>query len=365
MTQLLRDWRTMIAFVSFPAVMVVLFGYALSFDIHHLRLVVWDEDGSAESRRLVERFVQSRRFDLAGYVEGEEALRGYLDYGKAQVAIRLPPGFARDLGTERAVPVQALIDGTDPQTASAAVRYTEGILARHARQVTFAQLAREPERAPVQIEPLDARLRVWYNPDLRDADFLIPGVVGLVTSLITMMLSAFSIVRERELGTFEQLIVTPLRRTEILFGKLIPYAVIASANACLVIGSGYLVFGVPIRGSVGLLMALTVLFIFGSLGIGLFFSTISKTQAQVFPVLLLNELPNVLLSGFIFPISSMPALVQPLAQVIPLTHYLVIVRGIMLKGMGIDAFIPQLVYLTLFCVGILMLSVLMFHKTLD
>jgi ABC-2 type transport system permease protein len=190
-------------------------------------------------------------------------------------------------------------------------------------------------------------------------------VVGLVTSLITMMLSAFSIVRERELGTFEQLIVTPVRRTEVIFGKLMPYAAIASGNAFMVIGTGYFFFGVPIRGSFALLMALTLLFIFGSLGIGLFFSTISQTQAQVFPVLLLNELPNVLLSGFIFPVASMPAVIQPLTQVIPLTHYLIIVRGIMLKGMGLEAFIPQLAYLTFFCVGILLLSLLMFQKKLS
>jgi ABC-2 type transport system permease protein len=363
MIQLLRDRRTMTVFVAMPAMLVTLFGYALSFEVRHLRTVVFDQDRSAASRHLVESFVQSGRFDLVGQVTSEAELRRSLDYGQALVGIGIPPRYSRDMGSEREVPVQVVIDGSDPQAANAAVNYAQGILAAHARRITLAnrELA-GPVVTPV--EPLDARVRVWYNPDLRDADFMIPGVVGMITSVLTMMLSAFSIVRERELGTFEQLIVTPLRQVEIIFGKLIPYAAIAFANACLVIGTGDVLFGVPIRGSIGLLMGLTLLFILGSLGIGLLISTVSQTQAQVFPMLIMNYLPNLLLTGFIFPIASMPPIVRPLTQIIPLTHYLIIVRGVMLKGMGIDAFLPQLTYLTVFCVGILTLSTLLFRKKL-
>jgi ABC-2 type transport system permease protein len=269
-----------------------------------------------------------------------------------------------------------ILDGSDPHAANVALQHAQGLLADHGRRVTISTLAAghstdgdseaggASERLPIPLQPVDPRIRIWYNPDLRDADFMIPGVVGTITSLLTMFLSAFSIARERELGTFEQLIVTPLQRVEIILGKLIPYAAIAFTNICIVIGTGSLVFGVPIRGDLGLLMALSLLFIMGSLGIGLFVSTISQTQAQVFPILIMNYLPNVLLSGFVFPIASMPAVIQPLTQVIPLTHYLVIIRGIMLKGMGIDAFIPQLTYLTVFCLGILTLSILMLHKKL-
>jgi ABC-2 type transport system permease protein len=376
MIQLLRDRRTIIVFVSVPAVLVLLFGYALSFDVRHLRTVVLDEDRTPASRLLVERFVQTGRFDLLGAVSSERELRHALDYGRAQVAVRIPPRYAQDLGTDRTVPVQVILDGSDPHAANVALQHAQGLLADHARRVTFATLTgghstegdREAEgaseRLAMPLQPVDPRIRIWYNPDLRDADFMIPGVVGTITSLLTMFLSAFSIARERELGTFEQLIVTPLQRVEIILGKLIPYAAIAFTNICIVIGTGSLVFGVPIRGDLGLLMALSLLFIMGSLGIGLFVSTISQTQAQVFPILIMNYLPNVLLSGFVFPIASMPAVIQPLTQVIPLTHYLVIIRGIMLKGMGIDAFIPQLTYLTVFCLGILTLSILMLHKKL-
>jgi drug efflux transport system permease protein len=364
MTQLLRDRRTIVVFLAMPAVLVVLFGYVLSLEVRHLRTVVLDQDNTAASRYLVERLAQSGRFDLVGRVSSPAEFRHALDYGQAQVGVRISPRYAQDLGTERKVPVQVIIDGSDPQAANAAVNYAQVILANHASQLSTARVEQAPARAPVQIQPLDPRIRVWYNPDLRDADYMIPGVVGMITSVLTMMLSAFSIVRERELGTFEQLIVTPLRQGEIIFGKLIPYATIAFTNVCLVIGTGHLLFGVPIRGNIILLLALTLLFVLGSLGIGLLVSTVSHTQAQVFPVLVLNYLPNVLLTGFLFPIHSMPRVLQPVTQLIPLTHYLVIVRGIMLKGVGLDAFVPQLIYLTVFCLGILTLSILLFRKKL-
>lgn len=365
MTQLLRDRRTLIMFVLVPAALVFLFGYALSLNIRHIRTVVFDEDCSAESRHLVESFVQSGRFDLAGSVNNERDFSRALDNGEAQMGLRIPIDYARDLGSEEAVPVQVVVDGSDPQVANASVSYSENIIDRDGRRVSYASLLRTVGDAPVPIQPLDARIRVWYNPDLRDADFLIPGVVGLITSILTMNLSVHSIVREREHGTFEQLIVTPLRQGEIIFGKLIPYAMIASLNACLVIGAGYLVFDVPIRGSLALLMVLTLLFILGSLGMGLFISTISQTQTQVYPAITANYLPNMLLSGFIFPIASMPKAFQPLAQVIPLTHYLVIVRGIMLKGTGIEALAPHIAYLCVFSVAILTGSTLMFRKKLQ
>jgi drug efflux transport system permease protein len=365
MIQLLRDRRTMILFAAMPAVLVMLFGYALTFNIRHLQTVVLDQDNSAASRELVEKFIQSGHFDLTSRIGSPAEFRHALDYGQAQVGVRISPRYAQDLGTERKVPVQVIIDGSDPQAANTAVNYAQGILASHSSQILETNLTQTPERAAAAMEPFDLRTRVWYNPDLRDADFMIPGVAGVITSVLTMMLSAFSIVRERELGTFEQLIVTPLRQGEIIFGKLIPYATIAFTNAAMVIGTGYLLFGVPIRGNFVLLMALTLLFVLGSLGLGLLISTASQTQAQVFPVLTMSYLPNLFLSGFIFPISSMPRLFQPVTQLIPLTHYLVIVRGIMLKGVGLDAFVPQLVYLTVFCLGILTLSILLFRKKLE
>jgi ABC-2 type transport system permease protein len=369
MIQLLRDPRTLGLFLSAPVLLTLMFGYALSFDVRHLRMVVYDQDRTAHSRRLVESLVQSKRFDLVAYVSSEEMFCRFLDYGRAQVGIKIPPSYSRDLHSERESAIQVILDGTDPQAANVALFYARDILTVHAQRIAFASLTSMRAEdvgkpATARAEPLDVRVRVWYNPDLRDADFLIPGVVGLITSLLTMNLSIFSVVRERERGTFEQLIVTPLRQVEVIFGKLIPYATIAFVNACLVITTGYLLFDVPIRGSLILLMGLTLLFIIGSLGAGLLVSTVSQTQAQVLPVILLNYLPNTLLSGFIFPIDSMPAPIQPLTQVIPLTHYLVIVRGVMLKGMGIDAFLPQFTYLTIFCFGILTLSTLLFRKKL-
>jgi ABC-2 type transport system permease protein len=364
MTQLLRDRRTLFVFLAVPIVLVALFGYALSFNVRHLRTVVLDEDHSSASRRVLEAFVASDRFDVTLRVTSEEEFQRALDYSRAKVGIRISPRYARDLGSGREAAVQVIVDGSDPQTANTAVNFARGILAEHSAAIAEARLALAPGGAPVQLRPVDGRIRVWYNPELRDPDFMIPGVVGIITSSLTMVLSAFSVVRERELGTYEQLIVTPLRPVEIITGKLIPYALIASVNATLVIGSGCLFFHVPIRGSVPLLAGLTLLFILGSLGIGLLVSTVSQTQAQVFPILIMNYLPNLLLTGFVFPIAAMPPPVQALTQVIPLTHYLTIVRGIMLKGAGADAFVPQFTYLTVFCLGILTLSTLLLRKKL-
>jgi ABC-2 type transport system permease protein len=366
MIQLWRDRRTLLLFLVMPVLLTLMFGYGLTFDVRHLQMAVYDQDRTADSRRLVESLVQSGRFDLAANVTREDEFRRHLDYGWAQVGIKIPPTYARDRDSERGVPIQVILDGTDPQAANVAISYAREILGVHARRVSYARLAAigtegASEGAVSWAEPLDVRVRVWYNPDLRDADFLIPGVVGIVISLLTMNLSVLSVVRERERGTFEQLIATPLGQVEIIFGKLIPYAVIAFINACLVITCGYLLFGVPIRGSILLLMGLTLLFIIGSLGIGLLVSTVSKTQGQVLPVMMANYLPTTLLCGFIFPIRSMPEPLQPLTQVIPLTHYLVIVRGIMLKGMWFDAFIPQLTYLAVFCLGILTVSTMLFR----
>ncbi len=362
MVQLLRDRRTIFIFLAVPIVLVAMFGYALSFNVRHVRMVVLDEDRSAASRRLLEAFVQSGRFDIIGYVESEREMRRALDYGLAKAAIRIPARYAQRLGTDRPAPVQVVADGSDPQTANAAANYARSILGAYSAAVARAGVSAMLEGEQVQLQPVAGYVQVWYNPNLRDPDFMIPGVVGVITSSLTMVLSAFSVVRERELGTYEQLIVTPLRPVEIILGKLAPYALIASLNAVLVIGSGCLFFGVPIRGSIPALAGLTLLFTLGSLGIGLLVSTVSQTQAQVFPLLVMNYLPNLLLTGFVFPIAAMPPPVQAVTQLIPLTHYLAIVRGIMLKGVGLEAFLPELLYLSVFCLGILTLSTLLLRK---
>jgi ABC-2 type transport system permease protein len=364
MIQLLRDRRTVFAFLAVPIALVALFGYALSFNVRHLRTAVLDEDRSPASQRLLDAFVQSGRFDVTEAVLSEEELGRALDTGICQVGIRIPPRYSQDLARGREVPVLIVVDGSDPQMANTAVNYGRAILGAHSTRLAAAALAQTPAGATIQPQPLDGRIRVWYNPELRDPIFMIPGVVGIITAGLTMVLTAFAVVREREQGTYEQLIVTPLRPAEIIYGKLLPYVLMASINAALIIGSGCLFFDVPIRGSVALLAGLTLVFILGSLGIGLLISTVSQTQSQVFPVIVMNYLPNLLLSGFIFPINAMPEPVQPLTQLIPLTHYLTIVRGIMLKGLGIEALMPQVIYLAAFCLGILTLSSLLLRKKL-
>lgn len=328
--QLSRDRRTMLMIVVIPIIQMSIFGYALSTDIKDVSLVVWDASNTVESRELTESFRQTEFFSINYYATDYDDIAQRIESGDAKVALVIPPEYAHYLHRGETAPLQFFADGSDPSTGIQALANASLIV-----QAKSAELMSKAQLRDLTL-PISLQSRIWYNPAMQSSIFYLPGVVGLILQMLTVMLTAFAIVRERENGTIEQLNVTPLRRGELIVAKLIPYVIIAYVQVILILTTAVLIFSMPIRGNLLLLLSLTSLFIMFSLAIGLFISTISHTQFQAMQASVLVLLPSILLSGFIFPVESMPKLVQWISAFIPLTYYLRIVRGIVVKGVGIE-----------------------------
>jgi ABC-2 type transport system permease protein len=328
--QLRRDRRTVAMVVLIPIIQMSLFGYALSTDVKNVPLVVWDASNTQESRELIESFQQTEFFDVKYYATDYADISHRIEAGEVRVALVIPPDYARQISRGETAQVQFFTDGSEPTSGIQALANASLIVqAKGAELMSRQQLS--AISLPVSIEP-----RVWYNPAMQSSIFYLPGLVGLLLSMLTVMLTAFAIVRERENGTIEQLNVTPLRRGELIIAKLIPYIIIAYAQIVLILTTAVVVFGMPIRGNVFLLLALTAVFLMFNLGVGLFISTISHTQFQAMQASILILLPSIILSGFVFPVESMPKLAQWVSAILPLTYYLHIVRGIVVKGVGME-----------------------------
>ena len=350
-----RDRRTIILVVLMPMIQLTIYGYAVNTDVKHLATAVYDEDQSPLSRRLIDAFVQSGYFDVAIRARSATAMHRALDAGKVKAGLHIPPEFARDLLAGRRSALQMVIDGTDSNPANTALNTSRAIV------IAFMQ---EEGLIPAAVMPIDYRPRLWYNPDLKSAFFMVPGLVGLLLQLLIPMITATAIVREKERGNIEQLLVTPIKPYELIVGKLVPYVGIGLFIAVSVIAAAWLLFHVPIRGNPLLLLALTLLFITVCLGLGLFASTIAQNQQQAAQLIMFMAAPSILLSGFIFPREGMPVPIYYLGYAIPLTYFLKIVRGIVLKGLGLadlwDAVLPLLLIATL----VVAASIRKFHKRL-
>ncbi|MFH0769683.1 MAG: ABC transporter permease [Chloroflexota bacterium] len=328
--QLRRDRRTLAMIVLIPIIEMSLFGYALSTDVKNIPLVVWDADNTQESRELIESFRQTEFFTVKFYATDYYDISQRIESGQARVALVIPPDYSRHLNRGETAQLQFFTDGSEPTSGIQALANASLIVqAKGAELMSRQQLGNIA--LPVSLEP-----RVWYNPAMQSSIFYLPGLVGLILSMLTVMLTAFAIVRERENGTIEQLNVTPLRRGELIVAKLIPYIIIAYTQVILILTTAVVVFDMPIQGNLLLLLALTSLFLMFSLGIGLFISTISQTQFQAMQASVLILLPSIILSGFVFPIDSMPKVAQWVSAILPLTYYLRIVRGIVVKGVGME-----------------------------
>ncbi len=345
-----------------PILQLIMFGYAATTDVKNVPVVVCDQSNSYESREIAAAVDASYYFDLVGRVQDPREIRSALDAGVAQLALHMRPDFARDLRRGEPAPIALYIDGSDSITASTAASYMVGLLENHARRITHERLIRAGVR--VRAPTVEMVPRVWFNPDLRSANYMIPGVFGLIIMIITTVWTAQSIVREREVGTLEQLLVTPVRPLELLLGKSLPYAGTALVAATEIIVLARLWFHVPIVGSLPLLFALALVFILTSLGLGLLISTISHTQQQALLTSFFIMLPAVLLSGFMFPIRNMPWIIQQVAWLIPYRYFLEIVRGIFLRGVGLDVLWPQAVALTVFGVVLFTVGAVAFRKRL-
>jgi ABC-2 type transport system permease protein len=346
-----------------PVLQLLVLGYAASLDVSDMPMVVCDMDHSTVSRDLVDHFTATGYFSVKGYVERHTDVDQWLDDGHASIALVIPKGFERDLSSGKQAPLQLIADGTETSSASIGFSYASMIVLKYSQNILLESLLKRGQHiTPAQATP---EVRVWYNPELKSRNFMVPGVLGLLLMVMTMMLTSLAIVKEKELGTLEQLIVTPIRPYQLIIGKLAPFFAIGVVDVLLVISFATIVFNLPVKGGILLLIGLSTIFLMTTLGLGLFISTISRTQQQaMMTAIFFFMLPMIFFSGFVFPIENMPIIIQYVSILIPLRYYFVIVRGIFLKGVGIEMLWQQAAALLAFGVVILGLSVARFQKRL-
>lgn len=356
-----RDPRTLAIMIVMPLVMLILLGYAATTDIEHLRTAVYDGDKSPQSRDLIEAYRSSNTFEIVAYVPAEKQLTYLIDRGDVRGALVIPAGYGRQIVAEKPVDVAFLIDGSDPTAANTVLAASQ----RVGQSVTIERIEARLGRPADSLPGIDVRPRVWYNPNLESAYFMIPGMMVLVLFVFTILFTATAIVRERELGTMEQLIVTPIRPIELVMAKVIPYVLVSFAVVIEVLVIGVWLFGVPINGSLPLLLGLSALFMLTSLGLGILVSTVATTQQEALLMTFATALPTVYLSGFMFPIEAMPWWLQLVSYLIPARYALVIMRGIILKGVGLQILIEQVIAVLIFSAIVVLLAATRFRKKLD
>ncbi len=365
-----RQPATLIFMFVIPVLQTVIFGYAIRTEIENIPTVVFDLDGRQQSRELVDAFVATGTFEIVGRVTDDAAFRRALRSGRAKVGVRVPADYSERLVAGEQASVQVLVDGSDSNVAMTAQNTAQLLGIAVSRRLASGVLESQP-RAPARDAagsvalPIAIRSRLLYNPDLESSRFFVPGLVGIILQLVTLFLTSFAVVRERELGTLEQLFVTPVGRAGIVLGKLVPYAVVGIAETLIILCVMVFVFGVPIQGSLALLLALSSLFVVTSLGMGLLVSTLARTQLEAMQFAFLIMLPSILLSGFMFPRSEMPTPIFLVTFAIPTTYFIEILRGIVLRGAGLTDLGPAVTGLSICCVVILSLSVVRFRKQLD
>jgi ABC-2 type transport system permease protein len=369
--QALREPRMRLLLFVPPLVQLIVFGFAVNLDVDHTQVAWMDMDRTPLSRELRARFEGSGRFEIVSEPANEQEVGRTLDRGDAQAVVRVLPNFERDVLRGRPTEVQVLVDGSNSNTASLVSSFAGSIVAEFAGSVSEERrnaqiLARSPAGPVNAAAPqVVARARVWFNPDLYSRNYFVPGVIANIIMMVTLMLTAMAIVREKEIGTMEQLMVTPIRPIELMLGKTLPFAIVGIVEVALITIAALLIFGIPFRGSAVLLFTCSALFLMTSLGAGLFLSTISQTQQQAMMMNFFFSMPAFMLSGFAFPIRNMPGVVQWLTYLNPLRYFMDIVRGIFLKGVGVQVLWPQMLALAVYGVTVLTLSALRFHKKLD
>ena len=353
--QLSRDRLTFAMILGIPTMQIIIFGFLVQTQVRHLPTVVWDQSRTTASRELAQRLENTQNFTITGQVASSTELDQAIASGQAQAALVIPVEYARDLKRGRTASAQLLIDAQDPMTATSAI--AGGQAASLATAIALRPTAPPP--------PVDLRVRPRYNPALRDAVFIVPGLIGVVLTITLVLVTAMSLVKEREQGTLEQLIVTPISRQTVIVGKIAPFVIIGLVQTTVVLVLGKLIFDIPFRGSLVLLYACTLAFMIAMLGLGILMSTVARTQGQALQMGMLILFPSILLSGFIFPLAAMPLVARVAGMLFPVTHYLTILRGILLKGVGLDALWPSALTLVVFAVALVTLSVTRFAKTLE
>ena len=363
--QFKRDPKMFGIILIAPVIQLIFLGYAANLDIDHIKMIVLDNDKTTTSRQFIERFTSSKYFNLVEYADNYQNITQSLDNGKSIVAIVIPNDFEKKINRKENVKVQAIFDGSDGNTASISAGYIQFIIMRYSQNIITDFM----QRSGRLIKPagnLTAETRIWYNPTLKTRNYMVPGIVGLLLSIITLLLTSLAVVKEKEIGTMEQLVVTPLKSYQLIIGKLVPFIILGFISVIIVLTAMRFIFDIPVKGSISFLFFSSFLYILSTLGLGLFVSTISKTQQQAMMIAIFAVMmPMVFLSGFAFPVENMPKIIQVISYAIPLKYFNTIIRGIILKGLGFaDLWIEAMV---LFVMGlvILFLSSLRFHKNMD
>jgi ABC-2 type transport system permease protein len=361
--QIRRDKRALGVLLFIPSLMLIMFGYALNFDVKHSALAVYDEDNSKTSREFVQIFFNSEYFDFAYHLTDLKSVNELLDMEKVRAVIIIPHDFSHNIAEGKDAPIQIVVDGSNSNVATTVLGYLSAIIQQYSLNIMAKTFYRYGQREIVR--PIDMRPRIWYNPELRSAKFLVPGLIAFILTITAVISTSLSVVREWEMGTIEQIIVSPVKPVELILGKTVPSTVIALIATITILLAGYLLFDVQIKGSFLLLFIVTFVFLVGSLGLGLLISTIAGTQQVAFMIAVIaTMLPTFILSGFVFPIRNMPTIIQGITYFIPARYFLVALRSIMLKGAGLSAFWDQFLFLVAYAVLMLGASSIRMRKLL-
>lgn len=363
--QLKRDPKLLPMIFLPPVIQLILLGYAANMDVKKLPMIVYDADKTSESRKIIELFSHNEYFNFLGYIVDLSEADAIIDKGIASMIMSIPADFSEEVTSGKNSAIQLIVDGSESNSATAGLNYAVMILQNHSRSILVERFTRMNSKTLLD-SGITPEVRIRFNPELKSRNFMIPGILGLLLLVITMMLTSLAIVKEKEIGTIEQLIVSPIKSYELIIGKLTPFALIATIDIVLVLLVSYFVFAVPIRGSIFLLFVLCFLFLLTTLGLGLFVSTISKNQQQAMvTAVFFVMMPMVFLSGFVFPIENMPKIIQSITYLLPLRYFYTILRGIFLKGVGIGALWDETLALLVFGIIIITMSALRFSKKLS
>lgn len=359
--QIKRDKRTIAIILLMPIMELLLFGYAASTSVDHITTVVFNNDIGTESRTLLDGFTNSQYFDISYMAYSMSDVQEYIDDGHAKAGIIIPPEYSENIKSGKTAQIQLIVDGSDPTTAQTILSSAGSVV----QSMSVKIISSNSTSSNTMPQPLDLRSRVWYNPNMSSINFNVPGLIGVILQTVTLMLTSFSIVREREKGTMEQLIVTPISKMELMVGKIIPYVIIGFVDIVLALALSVFWFNVHVVGSIALLLLFSVIFLFSALGIGLLISTVSKSQLQAMQLSMFMIMPNILLSGYMFPREAMPKIIQVISNVFPLTYFIKVLRGIILKGNGFSSLRYEFAILFLFGIIVLAIATIKFKKKID
>ena len=361
--QIFRDKRTLALILVIPLVELFLLGYAATNDVRNVPMAVFDQSRGPEARALLDAYRAADYFKLDYFVSSNAEMQKLIENGSAKAGLIIPPDYAAQLN-KGAAQVAFILDGSDPTVASTALSAAQLIGQDYSTGIMTAKINRTGQSFIVQ-PPVEVRTTVWYNPDMNSSYFMIPGLIGLILTAIIGIVTATSVVRERERGTIEQLIVTPIRAWELVVGKILPYTILGLMDAMVIVAVGHWWFGVPVNGSLGLIFVLTSVYLLSTLGIGLFASTVANTQQEAMLTVFMTILPSIFISGFIYPLAAMPVVLQWISYLIPLRYFLTIIRALMVKGVGLQSILPDVIAMSIFGVLIMGAAALRFRKRLD